>query len=132
MDLHADLRLDFNADLRSDFDADFDADFGADFGADLRSDLEADFRSDFEANLRSDFEAARKVPFLVKNACVVGGSFLAGAIETLLFLSFFLSDSQNTRDYPKMLIFKGGTAISCGHIYACILEIHRNRPEMGV
>ena len=27
------------------------------------------------------FEAARKAPFLVKNACVVGGSFLAGAIE---------------------------------------------------
>ena len=59
---------------------------------------------------------------------VVASSF----VETLLFLSFFLSDSQNTRDYPKMLIFKGGTAISCGHIYACILEIHRNRPEMGV
>ena len=58
--------------------------------------------------------------------------FFNSSIETLLFLSFFLSDSQNTRDYPKMLIFKGGTAISCGHIYACILEIHRNRPEMGV
>ena len=57
---------------------------------------------------------------------------IANLVETLLFLSFFLSDSQNTRDYPKMLIFKGGTAISCGHIYACILEIHRNRPEMGV
>ena len=36
------------------------------------------------------FEAARKVPFLVKNACVVGGSFLAGAIGNLLDLTFFL------------------------------------------
>ena len=96
--MEADFRSDFEADLRSDFGADFDADFGADFEADLRSDfdvdlrsdLEADLRSDFEADLRSDFEAARKVPFLVKNACVVGGSFLAGAIGTFGFVFFSL------------------------------------------
>jgi len=70
--------------------SDFDADLRSDLEEDLKADLKADFRSDFEADLRSDFEAARKVPFLVKNACVVGGSFFAGAIGNLLDLTFFL------------------------------------------
>ena len=74
-DLKADLRADLKADFNSDFDADFDSDFDADF--------EADFRADCS-------QAARKVPFLVKNACVVGGSFLAGAIGNLLDLTFSL------------------------------------------
>ena len=77
-DLRPDLRADLKADLRADLRADLKVDFNSDFDADFDSDFDADFEADFCADCS---QAARKVPFLVKNACVVGGSFLAGAME---------------------------------------------------
>ena len=74
--------------------------------------MEADCRSDFEADRRSDFEVARKVPFLVKNACVVGGSFFAGAIETLLDLTFFPGSVQIHEKLPNRSFSNKETAFS--------------------